>query len=801
MRRTVRASELNAGYLDAFPAIKILSLDCFDTIFWRKVAAPVDIFFELADRPAYKAFGLTAAIRIRAEQSARRRAKIRRQVTEISLAEIYREALPAASSAEILRLVDAELGVESEYGFTFQPVVDLIGSAKARGLSVIVVSDTYFSESQLKKLLFSISPDLERDIDDVYCSSSFGQSKAEGIWRFILPKLGVQPAEILHLGDNLNADLLGAERFGINGSHLVHHDPQVVDMFEDRRRVAPQLFQRIGEAAPLPSYFHGHFAAAAPNDSDDFRLGYFTLGPILYSFADFILRELRSLSRSCGRSVKLAFLLRDGFLPGKACAELHGSPIGSEINITRFTAIAASLDSEEQVLRHLDANLTPETIPHVMRQLLLPEDLQRKIAALAGRAADPVQEFTRLVRQNRTLQTVIAASRAFRGRLVTHIRQRTGVQPGDTLVFVDLGYSGTAQNHLHRILKEDLDVDLQGRYLISAKAQGGMHDRKGLIDESLVDARTILALTMYIAAFEMLCTQNVPTTIDYQPDGEPVYAKDSIAQHQLDTVNAIQLHCLQFIRDVRSIAPQHRPSPDPVHLAQGTAIDLCRFLYFPTKAELRCLRNFLFDFNLGTNLKMSLFDFDKCREGMRRRGFTYMTSNTSVAERMNYPMELRHLDVSLANLLLGTIRYGYGVSPFKTSYREETVTVLLSTDREVATQAVTAHAMHDGYFALLVPVGRTFHSAIALGRHYRFVQIDSVQIVNLRAIADDPGNDVEVGEYAVYDGMARHGEDIYEVTDDAIIFLRSREYPIESPVCRLIFRPLSARPSTTSKEP
>ena len=47
MKTTVRASELST-LLDRAPtSVRILSLDCFDTLLWRDVNAPNDVFADL----------------------------------------------------------------------------------------------------------------------------------------------------------------------------------------------------------------------------------------------------------------------------------------------------------------------------------------------------------------------------------------------------------------------------------------------------------------------------------------------------------------------------------------------------------------------------------------------------------------------------------------------------------------------------------------------------------------------------------------------------------------------------------
>src|SRR5690242_14408163 len=69
--------------------IKVLSLDCFDTIIWRKTATPTDAFFDLQNRPAFKALGFTGLMRVTAESHARQLKMIQKGKYEVTLNEIY----------------------------------------------------------------------------------------------------------------------------------------------------------------------------------------------------------------------------------------------------------------------------------------------------------------------------------------------------------------------------------------------------------------------------------------------------------------------------------------------------------------------------------------------------------------------------------------------------------------------------------------------------------------------------------------------------------------------------------------
>ncbi len=84
MTHAVRAAEITA-LLDHLPeATTVLSLDCFDTLIWRNVNQPVDVFHDL-DLPGCGG----KELRICAEQRARKALALEARRNEVTIDDIY----------------------------------------------------------------------------------------------------------------------------------------------------------------------------------------------------------------------------------------------------------------------------------------------------------------------------------------------------------------------------------------------------------------------------------------------------------------------------------------------------------------------------------------------------------------------------------------------------------------------------------------------------------------------------------------------------------------------------------------
>jgi len=72
---------------------------------------------------------------------------------------------------------------------------------------VVIVSDTYLSNEQLRTLIArAAGDDVAAMIDRIFCSCEIGRSKAQGMFGPVLERLGLSADTIVHLGDNYAAD-------------------------------------------------------------------------------------------------------------------------------------------------------------------------------------------------------------------------------------------------------------------------------------------------------------------------------------------------------------------------------------------------------------------------------------------------------------------------------------------------------------------------------------------------------------------------------------------------------------------
>ena len=251
-----------------------------------------------------------------------------------------------------------------------------------------------------------------------------------------------------------------------------------------------------------------------------------------------------------------------------------------------------------------------------------------------------------------------------------------GLERGDTLVFVDLGYSGTAQRLLEPIFREEFGIEIVGRYLISLAVPGWKTSRKGLLDRSNCDDRTMQTLVAYIALLEQICTCNEKSVIGYHDDGTPIFTELSFSDDQYSKLDKLHAEAIRFVTDAKQFFQDAHISIPQFMLRDIATAELTRLLFLPTESEITYLKEFEFDLNLGTKDVFNMLDIEKGLTGLRRRSLFYqfMEKNAS-SFRTNTPAELRSAGLELSLALMAQHRFSLEILQKDMNLRREKITL------------------------------------------------------------------------------------------------------------------------------
>jgi predicted HAD superfamily hydrolase len=465
-----------AEVLDSAPRrFTTLSFDFFDTVVARFCAEPWHLFIELGrklqlidsiDPHVDPESFLT--LRRTAEARARRRSLRERGHAECSVGQIYRELEHVVRDPGTAAQLEHTL--ECDWCYLNPSVVSLLRHGVRLGYRILVHSDTYYSAPDLRQILQTNGLD-PSCIDRIFTSSDHGRFKADGgLFQVGLRRTKLDPAEVLHLGDNYQADCLGAGRAGIPSKHYYRHTSYTTEVVERERRVAAALPQPAASPNSVRVLAQRLVDPADP-EAQEYRDGAFLLGPMLAPFAEWCVEQL---ARDGVRRV-LA-LMREGGLLGKL---LHraASAQGYELEVVPFytsrqaTSLAAVGKVTQQSLAARILWRSPPTVGEFLRTLGLRQgEIALDADILARRIDSPQMRQAILTHLTRGAlrRTIEERSARQRDLVLRYVKQ--GIGGHERIGLVDLGWGGTIQRNLQRILRlEGHDTALFGYYLATAE--------------------------------------------------------------------------------------------------------------------------------------------------------------------------------------------------------------------------------------------------------------------------------------------------------------------------------------------
>ena len=435
-------------------------------------------------------------------------------------------------------LVDVEMAVEREFTVVDLDTSRLVAAAREAGLPIALVSDTYFDDAQLRHLLDRPGLDLGPDVR-LFRSQEYGSSKGEDLWTAVLAGLGCAPEEIVHVGDNPEADDEVPSQLGIRTVLYERIDEEFGKVLRRERHM------------PSASRIHGHYvdtehgdlglttmraravgAAGSGQGRIDVarRFGAGVFGPALTGFAEWV-------ATSCAeRGVRTVWCpMREGELLSdlvNQAARVRGLDlVARPLWLSRNVAWMATVDElDADAVSDLITRSYGATVRNLLASLSLRPGDVPALAAHLDRVLDDSgfveQVASALVEAPHVRHRLATAAVGKRRRLVRALRE-AGALDDPELVLVDLGWGATIQLQLARALeKAGVDVVPSGMYLAADHRSMRLLTR-GLRVEGYLGAagepRPVVGrLTRSPEVLELSVNAVCGSLLDFTEDGEPV---------------------------------------------------------------------------------------------------------------------------------------------------------------------------------------------------------------------------------------------------------------------------------------
>ncbi|MDP9071716.1 MAG: HAD hydrolase-like protein [Actinomycetota bacterium] len=607
--------------------ISVLSLDMFDTLVWRLVPEPTDAFVLLGHR--LRTIGqLDAAVspelfgRLRQRAELRARGRLSPDVPpEVTLEQVYREFPPHLfAGTKAADVAAAEVAFDKSITFPDLEITRLARLAQDKlGARLVVVSDTYYSPGQLRTILDRQAFE-GLAFADVLTSSQHEVSKGSGLFRRVLEVLSVRPEEVLHVGDNAEADVASARKEGIHAVHFDRFPHSLATVLEREGVVRRQggshppkrLDNSVGDlgltalrAKAVCRSEDGHLAGAG---NPYWRFGASVLGPVFTGYAEWVHARAQQEGHTTVYCV-----MREGEFLGRlidGARRYLGSDVGTKpLWLSRHVCTRAAIfdASGEELAAFLERRQAP-TLRGFCESLGIGlGQLPELFNAEEGRLDDPdlrERAIASITSRPDLQASIVTNSAKVRKGLVEYFLATVG--DSKRVLLTDLGWGGTIQAYLELALRgAGVDVQTHGLYLLTTEGAGErMLDGVRLEGFLSTGGRPDDAVRWIVRSPEILeqvCMVDQGSLVDVTPEGLPVQAPVRQSPVQMLQRNAVQRGIVSFQQEW---GRYHDVVPAQQRALAEDASDLLlqillRFVLEPTAEEAAMFRGWLHDEDYG----------------------------------------------------------------------------------------------------------------------------------------------------------------------------------------------------------
>ena len=431
----------------------VISFDIFDTLITRKIYDPEDINAFIENK--------LVGIELKAPFSEMRR-KAEAHANEVkqhdvNIDEIYFSMMDlyGYTEDEINGIKGLEVDLEVEFTVPRKDMLDVLRFLVKHNKKVVLTSDMYLNKYIIERMLDKCGYKKDVHYHKIYLSNDKNLRKdTTTMWNYL--RLLYKGVKFIHIGDNVESDYNIPISFGLKAIHIDNPRQKLI-----KTELYNYLKYAIEHKNLSDSLYLGYiinveiFNSPFANDINDLSLfSKVQIAPMIYEL-------LRHIDTNSKKDDKLLFLAREGYNLQKLYKEyckifnLKEKP-NYYFLASRKATISALINNEEEIVKSLnkdysgslktllknvyDVNYKGRDIP-----VKLPDDLDRIKKDVLNYSKD-----------------IIDKSAEYRDAYLEYIKE---ILP-DTkdMVIVDLGYSGTIQYNLSRMLKKDL----KGLYLTNS---------------------------------------------------------------------------------------------------------------------------------------------------------------------------------------------------------------------------------------------------------------------------------------------------------------------------------------------
>ena len=657
----------------------IISFDVFDTLLYRPFSSPSDIFRLMGDYVS-KAIGRNVdfySIRRKAEKIAFEKA-ISQGRGEVTAIEIYNEV------SEILiidkyvseKILGHEIDLEKKFLYKRDSGWKAFQEAKSKGKKIIIISDMYHSKKVIEELLRLNGFE---GYSKLYVSSELSEKKHSGrIYDIVLKDLGVNASDILHVGDNLRADIIKAKDKGLKPFHL----NKAVDEFkktrfyndvwlrdESRHNLSIRTLLSI-QANKFKSNPYQPERKGSWFGGDRANFGYLAFGPLLLGFSKWIIESAINDGYK-----EVYFLARDGKIVKETYDVISKAyplaPPSKYLLCSRRAVNLAKVKNFDDILDLLNVDFAKCKLGFLLenrfglRSDQVGSDILNKNGFnwMSTVVMEDRERITYLLNDIRDI--IFSVAKYERENYLGYLNEQ-GFINKDKKLIVDIGYAGTMQESLSSLSNK---TNINGLYLITFRnAIERVRNKKmkanGYLAEYIDRHDTFHPFCSFVPMYESLFSSEETSFVRFEKTSSrgfvPIFMAPSKSESErLEFVRDVQSGAISYCKDIVKVLKDYFPSIDIEPFKSLRVLD--SFFRNPLPIDAKMFSGLTFEDAYGGGgdkiILPKIEDANNRGNYVWKNGLSAILSASNqgcsnLNKELNYSIKVRPLFIKLANKFL-----------------------------------------------------------------------------------------------------------------------------------------------------
>lgn len=516
--------------LSAIENVKVVSFDLFDTLAIRNISSFESVLKLVDARFREQGVNIPDFVtkRLKAE-------KMLSFNNAPRLVEIYSKVLKDSDGVSFSanELASIEFEVDKNLIEARRDVVDLLNNLVKQNKQVYITSDSYYAKEQISQILKRIDV---ASVTDVLVSCEYGTSKTGTLFEKLKDVSG--EVDILHVGDDIVADIESAKRHGIN-AFQIYSAAELLELVgglklsENEHSLSDQIKVGMFVANMFNSPFQFEDDEKRIHAEDAKDVGYLFCAPMIMDFTKWFEEE----SKEAGNTNRW-LCARDGYLLKRLYEFMYPSQKAEYFYTSRISAIRAGVESIADI-EYVDG-------------MKFSGECEENLKVRFGISADVLDTADIDEGQEGLLKysnAILDNSKRKKENNLKYI-DKLDVQYG-RISFFDFVAKGTSQMYIQRLTQNPI----KGLYFLQLEPEF-MKDKnldiKPFYTEIERDSSAIFD-NYYI--LETLLTSPEASVDEFDNEGNPVFAKETRSDKDIACFMRAQDGIVEYVKKYISICP------------------------------------------------------------------------------------------------------------------------------------------------------------------------------------------------------------------------------------------------------